>query len=188
MSSASNRLDSDRLGAMTEAQPFALLRELTGSQNSIYAYIFSLVPKREAAQEILQETNLVICEKAAEFEKGTHFLTWACTIARFKVLGYRRRVAKEKLAFGDELIDKLAVVDAREFELGDRTAVLERCLEKLPPRQRLLIEERYQPSVTMDRLAERMGRAKQSLAVTLHRIRQALLECVEKAEAGGDAK
>lgn len=172
---------------MTPSQPFALVRELTSSQNSLYAYVFSLVSNREVAQEILQETNLVICEKASEFEPGTHFLTWACTIARYKVLAFRRDVAREKLAFGDELMDQLAVVDAREFELEDRMIALERCLEKLSPRQRELIAERYQPSVTMDTLATRLGRAKQSLAVTLHRIRQTLLECLQNAESEGRA-
>ena len=53
--------------ATNSESQFPLLRELTNHQNSIYAYIFSLVPKREIAQEILQETNLVICEKADQF-------------------------------------------------------------------------------------------------------------------------
>ena len=37
----------------------------------------------------------------------------------------------------------------------------------------------------MDTLALSLGRAKQSLAVTLHRIRQALLECLTRAESEG---
>lgn len=168
---------------MSAIRPFALVRELTSSQNSIYAYIFSLVPNREVAQELLQETNLVVCEKAEEFEKGTHFLTWACTIARYKVLAYRRRMAREKLAFGDDLVETLAAIDPRQFDVAERIVALERCLEQLRPRQRALIEERYQPGVTLDVLAARLGRAKQSLAVTLHRIRQTLQKCLEKAEA-----
>ena len=171
---------------MAQSPQFTLVRELTSSQNSLYAYIFSLVPNRELAQEILQETNLVICEKAADYEAGTHFLTWACTIARFKVLTFRRRMAREKLAFGDELLEKLAAVDARQVDLTNPMIALQRCLERLPARQRELIKARYQPSVTMDTLAKNLGRAKESLAVTLHRIRQALLQCLKNAEAEGD--
>jgi RNA polymerase sigma-70 factor (ECF subfamily) len=168
---------------MSSPQVFPLIHELTSSQNSLYAYIYSLVPNRDKAQEILQETNLVICEKAAQFEKGTHFLTWACAIARFKVLAYRRNSAREKLVFGDDLVDQLAKVDARQFEVDERIATLERCIEKLSPRHRKLIRDRYQPDITLDVLAERSGRAKQSLAVTLHRIRQSLQSCLEKARA-----
>jgi RNA polymerase sigma-70 factor (ECF subfamily) len=167
---------------------FPLLRELTNHQNSIYAYIFSLVPNREAAQEILQETNLVICEKADQFLAGSHFLTWACAIARFKVLAYRRDTTRDKLIFGDDLSEKLASGDVQRFDLSTRMIALEKCLEKLPARQRAMIKDRYRPDVTMEVLADRLGRAKQSLAVTLHRIRQTLLECLQRTEREGELK
>jgi RNA polymerase sigma-70 factor (ECF subfamily) len=175
---------------MTEFQPHSteLVQQLTKCQNSIYAYILSLIPNREIAQEILQETNLVICKKAAEFQKETNFLGWAFAIARFEVLAHRRRTGREKLTFGDGLLERLASADPQQFDVEERILALGRCLDKLPARQRALIEERYQPTVTMESLAKRIGRAKQSLAVTLHRIRQTLLQCLENADHSGRLK
>ena len=54
---------------------FVLL--ITRHQAAIYAYILTLHPNRVAAQDILQETNLVLCRKVAEFEPGTSFKAWA---------------------------------------------------------------------------------------------------------------
>jgi len=167
-------------------QSIELVQRLTKSQNSIYSYILSLTLDRETAQDILQETNVLICEKAAEFRSDTDFLSWALAIARFKVLAHRRSVGRDKLTFGDTLFDRLVATEPRELDLEDRVLALGRCLDKLPRRQRALIDERYQSGVTMEVLAGRVGRTKQSLAVTLHRIRRVLLRCLENAEREGN--
>lgn len=49
---------------------FVLL--ITSHQAAIYAYVLTLLPDRVAAQDVLQETNLVLCRKRDEFEPGTH--------------------------------------------------------------------------------------------------------------------
>ena len=48
---------------------------------------------------VLQEVFLVITRKANDFEEGTNFFAWACTIARFKLLELLRRRARAQ-SFG----------------------------------------------------------------------------------------
>ena len=60
-------------------------------QRQIFSFIYSLAPNRHDAEDLLQETSLVICEKFPEFKPGTNFLAWACQIALWRV---RRRSAK----------------------------------------------------------------------------------------------
>ena len=60
-------------------------------QGNLLAFILSLHPGMAEAEDILQETFLVVSRKADTFAEGTNFLAWACTIARFKVLEFRRR-------------------------------------------------------------------------------------------------
>lgn len=47
---------------------------LTANQTSLYACVLSLLPDRAAARDVLQDTNLTLWHKAADFEQGTNFL------------------------------------------------------------------------------------------------------------------
>jgi RNA polymerase sigma-70 factor, ECF subfamily len=81
---------------------------LTSSQASIYASILVMLPDRAAAHDILQETNLTLFHKAAEFEAGTDFLAWACRIAHFHVLNQRKKLQRERLIFDEAFLSTLA--------------------------------------------------------------------------------
>ncbi len=153
---------------------------ITSSQASLYAYILSLVPHAQQAEDILQETNLVLWRKAADYTAGTSFLAWACKVAYFNVLGHRRRFCREKLVFSDELLDYLAERQAERVEdLESRRDALRKCLEKLPDRQRSIIESRYEPGASVRRMAEEAGMTEGALSQSLSRIRGAILNCIQ---------
>ena len=56
-------------------------------QLALRAFILSLEPNFTDAEDLLQEVFLVITRKANEFEEGTNFFAWGCTIARYKLIG-----------------------------------------------------------------------------------------------------
>ena len=60
---------------------------------------------------------------------------------------------------------------------------LEHCLEKLPQPQRELVLTAYTKGTRMDDLASRRGETAMAIYKKLHRIRQALLECVRRTLA-----
>src|ERR1700722_9964274 len=62
-----------------------LMMLMTRHQRQIFSYHYTLVPNRSDAEDLLQETSLVICEKFHEFEDGTDFVAWACQIAYWRV-------------------------------------------------------------------------------------------------------
>src|SRR5262245_13196297 len=76
-------------------------------QRQILAYIYTLVPDRHDAEDLLQETSLVICEKFVEFKPGTNFLAWACQIAYWRVRAARQKFARSKLVFDDRVLDAI---------------------------------------------------------------------------------
>ena len=53
------------------------VRNLTDCQPRLYAFILSLLPNRDDASDVLQDTNLVIWRRSAEFTDGTNFVAWA---------------------------------------------------------------------------------------------------------------
>lgn len=161
---------------------------LTAAQASLWAYVFSLLPDHVAAQDVLQETNLTLWRKAADFQPGTNFLAWACQVAYFHVLGHRRRLRRDRLVFDDEVLAYLAERQAdRAAEPGDRLLALRGCLDKLPPPSRRLLEERYAPGGSVKDLAGADGRSVAAVSQLLYRIREKLLNCIETARTGGGA-
>lgn len=169
-----------------DSEPFLAL--LTAGQPSLYAYIVSLLPNRQHADDVLQETNMVLWRKAEEFQEGTSFLAWACQIAYFNVLSARRRMSRDRHTFGDDLFDYLAERQCERMdEVEDRQQALRRCLGKLPPKQRELIEARYQPGASVRRMADERRTTEGALSQSLYRIRTSLLECVKRGLAAAGA-
>ena len=150
-------------------------------QRQILSYIYSLVPNRHDAEDLLQETSLVICEKFAEYKPNTNFLAWACQIAFWRVRAARQKYARSKLIFDDEVLQAVGhtAVDL-SGELNARHAALERCLKKLDSRARDLVRARYEPGGTVDSAAHRTRRTVEAAYKALSRIRKSLMDCVTK--------
>ena len=85
---------------------------LTGVQQQLTRYVRTLVPNRSDAEEVLQETNLFIWRHAGEYQPGTNFAAWACSIAHYQVLTHRKRHARSRLCFSDTLVEQLAATAA----------------------------------------------------------------------------
>jgi RNA polymerase sigma-70 factor (ECF subfamily) len=166
------------------------VRELTGAQASLWAYVLALHPDAGAAQDILQQTNLTLWRKAADFQPGTSFFAWASKAAYFHVLTYRRGMRRDRLVFNDEVFAYLAERQADRLAgraPGERATALRGCLEKLAPQSRRLLESRYAPGGSVQELARADGRSIAALSQLLYRIRETLQQCIESALAAGGA-
>src|SRR3954463_9022370 len=137
-----------------------LMALMTRHQRQIFSYIFTLVPRRHDAEDLLQETSVVICEKFHEFTPGTDFVAWACQIAWWRIRYSRQKFARSKVVFDDDLLDAVAQTAAtmRE-EMDERHEALAGCLQKLPSRDRELVLTRYEPGHGVAEAARRTGRS-----------------------------
>ena len=157
------------------------VRQLLAAQSSIYAYIVSLVPKRNDADDVLQQTNTVLLRKAAEYPEIKNFAAWACRVAYFEVLAYRTRQGRERVLFDDRLIELLADEATRLATGIERHRdALRKCLAALPGARRELVMKRYGSARSVKEIAEESGRPAGSLYQTLYRIRTSLLECIQR--------
>jgi RNA polymerase sigma-70 factor (ECF subfamily) len=152
----------------------------------IYAYIYSLVFNAADADDVFQETSIVLLEKFAEFEQGTNFVGWACKVARCKVL---QAASNRKLP---ELLDT-QILDAFESaapkmatELDARIAALSNCLEKLTDRDRKLIRMRFEQDRSVESVAKSVGRSSSLVYKSLSRVYATLLECIRRQLAEGE--
>ncbi len=163
-----------------------LMALMTRHQRQIFGYIYTLVPHRADAEDLLQETSLIICEKFDQFREGTDFVAWACQIAYWRIRYARQKFARSKLIFNQEIVDALAqTAAAMHEELDDRHVALADCLRKLHPRDRELLLTRYEPGCGVEEAARRSGRSLEAAYKALTRLRKLLLDCVTHQLAPG---
>lgn len=160
----------------------AFVALLTGIQMPLRLYVQSLLPGDSAAKDVAQQANATLWQKRDDFELGTNFKAWAFSVARYEVLNYRKQQARDsRLVFGEDLEQTFAEELAeRNDGIEDRHDALKRCLEKLRPKDRELLLFRYAKTGTLEDFAAQVGRSVGGLRVTLHRLRTALLECMER--------
>lgn len=155
---------------------------LTGFQTALLLYVRSLLPGDPGAKDVAQQANATLWQKRDDFALGTNFKAWAFSVARYEVLNYRKRQARDaRLVFSEELEETFAEeLSARNDGAEQQHQALKRCLEKLRPQDRELLMHRYAKAGTLSEFAAQAGRSVGGLKVTLHRLRNALLECMQR--------
>jgi RNA polymerase sigma-70 factor (ECF subfamily) len=166
----------DRPSVEYEREEF--VRLLTGEQTRMFRYIVMLLGDLNDASNVLQQTNLVIWRKAAEFAIDSDFQLWARKIAYYQTLAFLRDRKRDKHVFDEELLTQLAsrpiVVDEDE-----RRVALRHCLATISGESLKLIQERYGPGKPISEIAQDHHRSVGAVKMALMRIRQALVHCIE---------
>jgi RNA polymerase sigma-70 factor (ECF subfamily) len=159
-------------------------------QPALRAFVLSLLPGSPEVDDVIQETNAEIWMKRGDFRIGTNFKSWMFSVAKFKVMSVWRdhqrckvwAVPEETLTMLVERIEVGALADTES-----RHEALRYCLDRLRAEDRMLILNRYIADQNLDRLARDSGRNKDSLKVSLHRIRTALKACMNRKIQPGEA-
>lgn len=179
--SVTDLVTQDETAATGEKNPERFVRLLGRYQQRVYSFILTLVPHWADADEVLQETNIVLWRKFSEFQPDTDFVRWANQVAYFEVLKFRRRQQKDHLFFSDAFVEEVA---AEVMEMSE-TLQLQRdrlagCLQKLSDRDRTLIHLRYDEGSSVKRVAEQLGRSADSVYKSLGRVRRMLIDCIHR--------
>jgi RNA polymerase sigma-70 factor (ECF subfamily) len=156
-----------------------LMTLMTRHQRQIFGYLCALVPNRADAEDLLQETSLVICEKFDDFKEGTDFVAWACQIAWWNVRRARQKFARSKVVFDDDVVEAVADTAVTMLaEIDQRHEALAHCMQRLHPRDRDLLITRYEPGGGVEAAAQRSGRSMEAAYKALARLRKMLHDCV----------
>lgn len=160
------------------------VRLLAQNQRRLFVYVHTLVTNHTDAEEVLQNTNLVLWREFGTFEIGTNFAAWACRVALNQVLAWRKKRQRDRLQFSDDFLTAVAneAQDANDA-LEEQTRALSGCLAKLPADQRELIRLRYTEEGSIEAVANRVRRTVEATYRALSRIRHTLHECVTRTLA-----
>ena len=90
-----------------QAEQFAAL--WTAAQPTISAFIRTLIPQYQQADEVLQRVAVALVRKFDQYDSSRPFGAWAIGVAKYEVLYYRRERATDKHLFGDDIVEQIAV-------------------------------------------------------------------------------
>ena len=148
----------------------------------LYGICLRLLPSEAEAQEVLQETYVLVWQKADRFDSAkASAITWLATIARNKAIDRLRR----RTLAGDDLAAAAEVEDdsPSAFDvIGDAedAARLSHCLEELDERARAMIRAAFLDGASYPELAERERVPLGTMKSWIRRGLQRLRGCLER--------
>jgi RNA polymerase sigma-70 factor len=159
------------------------VRLLTQYSSRIFGFVLALCVNRADAEDVFQNTSVVLWEKFDTYQPGSNFFAWACRIAYFEAL-YDRRKSSRVRTLSDEAwqalaADALAVSEDKE----ESQEALSECLENLSAADRDLLHQKYFLQRSVAEIAESCSKSIHSIYRALSRLHDNLLECVRRAMA-----
>lgn len=154
---------------------------ITETQKKLYNYIYSMTGRRTRSWDILQETNIVLMRKEADFQMGTNFEAWAFTTAKFQTLAYLRNQKRDPLdILTPELVD-LFSEEAEELanQVPDRLVALKNCRGKLREKTRNVLSLYYEKEHSVKDICSLVSMKESAVKLTLLRARKALHHCIQ---------
>jgi RNA polymerase sigma-70 factor, ECF subfamily len=159
-------------------------------QRTVFLCAMSVVGNAEDAEDVVQESKLVMWKKFHDFQPGTNFVAWACQITRYQALKVRASRRRQPLSLANDFLALWAVPgnDDSLAQLERRRIALQECLEELRDSDKELVVSRYRKGATTRNVAESLQRSVQGTRRALQRVRETLAKCVGRKIAQEEAE
>jgi RNA polymerase sigma-70 factor, ECF subfamily len=145
-----NQQDSDLLNGIARGERRALEQLYLGYHRRLARFLSRIAPRYETVEEIINDTFMVVWQRAADFRGASRVSTWIFGIAyRIALKSLRHSDGLLRVRPGAELPEQ-AVEPVAETELRDW---VETGLTQLPLEQRLTIELAYHMGYSMEEIA-----------------------------------
>ena len=174
MSDHQNSVDSQA------AQEF--MQSFVKSQKLLLGFVQTLLPSLHDAEEVLQETSIILWKKWPQYDRNRDFVNWACGIARYEVFRFLRK-KKRPLHLSEAVLNQIADMASAQASLDsdDRECMdaLEQCVSILKQKDRELLTMRYRKDTPVAEISTKIGLAPSTIFESLQKIRTRLLRCVQ---------
>lgn len=171
-----------------------LARYFVASRASLLGYLRTIVRDPHRAEDLLQETWVVVMKRLDDFDPSRDFGAWTRGIARNLARNALRSAHTRKMTYlaSEELLDAIDVAfegaTASECEDSEQdVSLLRYCLAKVSVQNRRMLALRYSAGMRIEEIAQKFRRSSGSIQVALYRIRQSLLKCIERRRSLGYA-
>ena len=155
------------------------ISELAKAERKLALHTLTLVGNEADAEDILQQSKLVMWRAFGQFTPGTNFGAWARKIILNQVLNYRRKKKRDRLWFSDDILELVAdELEEADEALQRQQAALKECVNKLPVDQQEILQKRYFGNQSIADIAAAVQRTEGAVYRLLSRIRKNLHDCI----------
>ena len=162
---------------------------ITEHRDTVFGMLYSQLRDREMAEDLTQETFVLLMQKIDDIDVTRPILPWLLTSARNLAANARRRRSLEHRIFvqGDaiEQFWEQFGSTALGVDNSERLDALRACRENLSPQQKTTIDLFYQQNLPCDEIAEHLETATAAVYNRLARGRKALHSCISKKLRAG---
>lgn len=157
---------------------------LNAAHGRLLGFLRVMLGNSADAEDVLQRASMTIWRKFGEFDPNRDFFAWASSFAFYEAKNFQRVASRSRLHFDDELLQQLAEERVTDLDHREaRLAAMDRCIEELDDAGRELVREFYLNNTEVATLAERLGRAPQTLYNKLNTLRRLLGDCMKRRMA-----
>jgi RNA polymerase sigma-70 factor, ECF subfamily len=173
----------------SDNQQREFVRLLAKHERQLAAYVHTLVPRWQDAEDVLQNVKIRLWEQFDSYRRDADFGAWAIAIASYMIRTYRKSHQRQRVCFNDELLERIAkYVPAISSPLeDDRASAVMECVRLLNDAHRELLRRFCTTRRKIKDIACELGQTPSATRMALLRIRRSLFECVKKRlrEGGG---
>ena len=157
-------------------------------QARLRAFVYSRIGVAAAGDDIVQEAFLDALDRLDQYDPSRPALPWLIGFARNELREHLRAVERRTSAARLEALAAARRLDRDESAdagglLSERLEALRACIRRLPPKSRDLVRMLYAEHMSCEQVAGCWQMGAVAVRVAIHRVRQALRECVERGAA-----
>lgn len=142
-------------------------------QSYAYSLALRIVRRPEVAEEVVQDAFLKAFKALRQFNRTAKFSTWLYPIVTRQALSY---VRKKKLP--TTMLETAAAISdstlsaARQLEKTEERQLIEQVLERMKPKERLVLQLFYLEEQSIQEVETITGFSSSNIKVLLHRARK----------------
>jgi RNA polymerase sigma-70 factor (ECF subfamily) len=183
--SHANTPDEALIGAIADGNKNAMHTLFTRHNVRVYRFILRMIDNAALAEDLVSDVFLEVWRQADRFERRSKVSTWLLAIARYKTISAMRRRQHEEV---DEdvlarLEDPADTADVT-LEKNERSTLLGKCLTRLSPAHREIIDLVYYHDKSIAEAGEIIGIPQATVKTRMFYARKQLGEFLQQAEAG----
>ena len=146
----------------------------------VEAYLRLRLPAFADLDDPLQDIAITAIKAMKRYDPDKPFVPWVLTMAKHRIADWYKSTGRQPLLLGeaeDHIVNRL---NTRNVQQANMEATLEICIDELSSKHRDILARRYFEYDKPAQIAEALGTTPNVISVTLHRLRTALANCIQK--------
>ncbi len=157
-----------------------IVRLILAERERVLAYIDAIVRDYSLAEDIFQETAMLLVTRRETLQNEQHVKGWLRLTARNLSYKAMRDRSRQPVALDQSVMEALDPHwDAVDSDgVNERLEALRQCIGRLSAYGREILRHRYGRGIVGEELAAAMGRTQVAVRRALSRVHKALAECI----------